>query len=186
MKKRFGIALSTIMVIASSNAYAKPPEQLTPLQLQALQSKEFSASKEDVFSALMNVFQDLGYQLQTADLQTGFITATSQTVNKTSLLQAFANVSSSGNTKVTATVTRQPNNTTRIRLNFLNTTNSSTNYGQNFQHDQQILDAKVYTSVWDKVDEALFMGNAEKATTPASQSSSSSAAGSDQKAAISH
>lgn len=155
------VILLLVAALASSTpAYAKKRPQLTPLELQALQSKEFETSKEVLFSSVMTVFGDLGYQIDNADLQTGFITANSATINKTNFLGALAGVASSGNTRATAFIEKLGNGMARVRLNFLSTSQSSSSYGQLSRSDRPILDPAVYNVAWDKIDEALFVRQA--------------------------
>jgi hypothetical protein len=149
------LALSLVLVSGAAEAKKKP--QLTPMELQALQSKEFETSKETLFASVMSVFQDLGYQVDNADVQTGFITAMSATQNKTSFFEALGGMNSSGNTRATAFVEKLPNNMARVRLNFLNSKNTSGQYGRQFKDDKPILDPVVYRTAWDKIDEALFV-----------------------------
>lgn len=164
MRKALFILLLAVATLPGS-AEAKKTPPLTPLELQALQSREFETSKENLFGAVMTVIQDLGYQVQSADLQTGFVTATSATQNKTSVWEALGGVSSSGSTKITAFIMSLPNSRTKVRLNFLSTKLMSSSYGQTSQQDAPILDAKIYTNAWDKIDEALFVMGALEAPT---------------------
>lgn len=93
-----------IALISSTPCLAKKKPQMTPMELQALQSHEYETSKEVLFASVVSVFQDLGYQLENADMPSGFITASSATKNKTSFMDVLAKQSSSGNTRVTAFV----------------------------------------------------------------------------------
>lgn len=164
MKKLFIMILASLLV--APPALAKKPPQMTPMELQAIQSREFEATKDTLFGAVMTVLQDQGYQLQSADLQTGFITGVSATVNKTNLLMAFAGMRASGNTKVTCFIQAMPGGQSRVRFNFLNTRNTSGQYGTNSQDDKPILDATVYRNVWEKIDEALFVAASLEPTSP--------------------
>jgi len=145
-------------------ALAKKAPALSPLELQALQSKEFETSKENLFNAVMTVVQDLGYQVQSADLQTGFLTAVSATEQKTNFLEALGGASSTANTKITAFVQALPNGMSRVRLNMLSSKTTSSLYGQNNQRDNLILDPVPYRNAWDKIDEALFVMGALEPT----------------------
>lgn len=149
------LAISSVSVEAKKK---QPP--LTPMELQAIQSKEFETTKEEAFSAVMTVFQDLGYQIESADLATGFITANSPTQNKTGFFEAWAGMQSSGNTKATAYVQNMPSKLVKIRLNFLNTRITSSAYGRSGQEDKPILAAAPYVAAWEKIDEALFVSSA--------------------------
>jgi hypothetical protein len=164
--RRIIIALSLASVVAPNVALAKKAPELTPLQLQAMQSRDFETSKENLFSATMTVLQDLGYQVQSADLNTGFITAVSATQNKANFWDVIGGASASGVTKVTVFIMSLPNGMAKVRLNFLSTKQTSSMYGQSSQQDKPILDTKVYTNAWDKIDEALFvMGALQPSTT---------------------
>lgn len=154
--KLFGAALAIGLTISGPSAYAKE-KKLTPLELQSIQAREFEVSKDDAFASVMTVIQDMGYTVDSADVASGFISASSPTVNKTNFLGAMVGMSASGNTRMTAFMQRMPNKMTRIRLNFVNSKNSSSAYGRNSAEDKPILEAKVYSNAWDKIDEALFV-----------------------------
>lgn len=159
------IALALALVSTTAADAAKAPA-LTPMQLQAMQQKEFDADKPSVFSSVVDVFQDLGYTINSADLTTGFITAESATVNKTSFWDALAYASSAGNTRATAFIESMPSGMTRVRLNFVSTKTSSMQYGQSMRQDKPIQDPAVYQRAFEKVDEALFVRKATNAPTP--------------------
>ena len=135
---------------------AKKPK-MTPMELQAIQSREFEVDKATAFGAVMTVVQDFGYTVQSADLQSGFITAASPTENKAGVLEALAGMSASGNTLMTAFLLGMPNGRTRVRLNFVNSKESSSAYGRDSRKDTPILDPAVYSNAWERIDEALFV-----------------------------
>ncbi len=175
MGRMLATAVLGIFAIISSPAEAKKKPQMTPMEIQALQSHEYETSKEILFASVVSVFQDLGYQLENADMPSGFITASSATQNKTSFLDVLAKQSSSGNTRTTAFVEAMPNGMARVRLNFLNSKTSSGMWGHQNKEDKAILDPQTYKIAWDKVDEAIFQRNALVATAkpnpPATQTS---------------
>ena len=147
----------------SGPALAKKKPELTSMELQALQSHEYETSKEVLFASVVSVFQDLGYQLENADMPSGFITASSATKNKTSFMDVLAKQTSSGNTRATAFVEGMPNGMARVRLNFLNSKLSSSMWGHQDKQDKAVLDPQTYKVAWDKIDEALFVRNATNA-----------------------
>lgn len=168
LKKNVSLAIAaSLAVCMAAPAYAKKAPQLTPMELQAIQSKEFQTPKETLFAATMSVFQDLGYTINSAEMQTGFITANSPMANKTNFWGAMAGVASQGMTRATAFVEAMPNGYSRIRLNFVNTVQSSSAYGRSSQADKPILDPAPYKAAWEKIDEALFVRNALAAPAPA-------------------
>lgn len=166
-KKLLAAALIGAAVVASP-ASAKKPPALTPMELQALQSREYKTSKDQVFSSIVSVFQDLGYQIGAADVTSGFISAGSANKNKTGFFEALAGVSSSGGSRVTAFVETMPSGYTRARLNFMNTKNSSSMYGSSSSKDTPVLDQKTYQVAFEHIEEALFERGALTKTAPAS------------------
>lgn len=159
------VALAVVLA-APGMAYAQKKGELTPMQLQAIQQKEFDAPKPAVFSSVMDVFQDLGYTVGSADMNTGFITAESATTNKTSFWEALAEVNSSGNTRATAFVEQMPSGLTRVRLNFVSTKQMSGSWGRQMRQDKPIQEPAVYQRAFEKVDEALFVRKAVNAPAP--------------------
>lgn len=173
----FSIAASAVL-FSSAPASAKKPPALTPMELQALQTHEYETTKEVLFASVVSVFQDLGYQLENADMPSGFITASSANKNKTNFWEAMSYRRSSGNSRVTAFVEAMPSGLARVRLNFMNSKTSSGLYGTS-KDDKAILDTQTYKVAWDKIDEAIFVRNATNAPakpgTPASVTSSPAA-----------
>lgn len=158
--KRFFLSLACIAVIAGPPAEAKKTPQLTAMEIQALQTREYETSKEVLFASVVSVLQDLGYQLANADLSSGFITASSPTKNKTSFLDALAKQRASGNTKVTAFIEQMAGGTSRVRLNFINSKTTAGDWGGSNAEDKPILDPETYQVAWDKIDEAIFVRSA--------------------------
>lgn len=165
MKRYLTALFFGLVAVCGSQASAKAAK-MTPMELQSIQSKEFEATKEVTFGAVMTVVQDLGYTVQSADLGTGFITAASPTENKTGVLEALTGTAASGNTVMTAFVMTMPNKMTRVRLNFVNSKSMSSNYGRDSRQDKPILDPQVYRAAWDKIDEALFVMGALESPVP--------------------
>lgn len=156
------------LALLSSPVEAKKKPELTPMELQALQSREYQTTKDQVFSSIVSVFQDLGYQISGADMGSGFITAGSANKNKTGFFEAMAGVSASGSTRATAFVESMPSGYTRARLNFMNTKNSSSAYGRSSANDKPILDSKTYQVAFERIEQALFERRAlTKTATPA-------------------
>jgi hypothetical protein len=155
MRKGTVVAALLGIAIIASPAQAKKAPVLTPMELQALQSREYQTGKDQVFPSVMSVFQDLGYQIGNADVTTGFITAGSANKNKTSFFEAMAGMQSSGASRVTAFIETMPSGLTRVRLNFMNTKNSSSRFGSS-ANDKPILEPKTYQIAFEHIEEALF------------------------------
>ena len=145
---------------------APPGPVLTPLEIQSLQTREFDHDKAVVFASAMSIFQDLGYMINSADLDTGLITtespATSDRVafpaRLTILpeLMVWSDVTSVVQTRATAFI-EQIGNRSRVRLNFVITRQDSSPHGQISRQDAPILDAAVYQNAFERIEDAIFV-----------------------------
>jgi hypothetical protein len=165
--KRGAILIASLIAITLGTPACARKVEMTPMELQALQSHEYKTTKDQVFASIVSVFQDLGYQVAQADMNSGFISAESANKNKTSFMDALARQSGSGSTKATAFIEQMPSGMTRVRLNFLNTKTTSGLYGGGKQ-DKPVLDQQTYLTAFNRIDEALFeRGALTKTATPA-------------------
>ena len=128
----------------------------SPSQLQALQQKQYQAEKAAVFGSVVEVLQDLGFTVDSADIQSGFVPAESATVNKTGLLDLLGSAESSGNTKATAFIEAMSGLSTRVRLNFVAIKTTSGSYGQGAREDTPIYDARLYQRMFSRIDAAVL------------------------------
>ena len=141
------------------------PQSKTSLEIQAYQSKQFDVDKKTAFNSAMSVFQDLGYIVNSANLDTGFITAESPTQGTKggeALWSFLAGMRVEGRTAVTAFVEELSPKSTKIRLNFVDRRKSSSEYGQQSNRDNPIQDPKIYQSAFDKISDAVFIRSAQK------------------------
>ncbi|WP_428407269.1 hypothetical protein [Hyphococcus sp.] len=150
---RNAVLISILVFLAGCAGNAKP--ELTPLELQALQTRELETDKEVAFSSVMSVFQDLGYTVESADKETGFITAFSASDSHRDWLLTGNRYTTQ--TRATAFVESVSTELTRVRLNFLTGTEASTWYGQKSKQDRQILDPLIYQTAFEKIETAVFI-----------------------------
>ena len=145
-------SVSSILVLCScaTNPYAN----MTPLQIQSLQTREFEAKKNIVFPSVISVFQDLGYTINNADMATGLISA--ESASKSSVGMALLGISKVTQTRATAFV-EEIGKKTKARLNFVEINKTSGQYGQNNREDTPILDAKIYENAFEKIKNAIFI-----------------------------
>lgn len=145
------VAASAQLIACASND--RP--QLTPMELQSLQTREYETVKETAFSSVMSVFQDLGYTVESADKETGFITAFSASDSHNDWMLTGNKYTTQ--TRATAFVEKITDKLTRVRLNFVTGTESSAWYGQRSKKDKPILDPAVYQAAFEKIENAIFV-----------------------------
>lgn len=125
----------------------------TSLELQAIQAREFEASKKVAFAAVFSVFQDYGYIIDSASIDTGFINAegpTSTGMKGDILLH-------SETTKATAFIEELGEDRTKVRLNFV-VKDIKTLF--KIESVSIIDDPVVYQNAFTKIQEAIFIRSA--------------------------
>jgi hypothetical protein len=170
---RRAIAVLCLAGCMSGCATAPTPTP-APLQVQVFQSRGYENGKTMVFGSVVSVFQDLGYIIDSADRDTGFITASSPTGDRTNLLEALSGTQTSGRTRATAFVEEIRPDFVTVRLNFVDSQRSS-NGGFGLtrgvvlgmgDRDTPILDPKTYQIAFEKIDDALFVRSGMRAQSP--------------------
>lgn len=151
--RRVVVACAIAFTTLLSGCVATQGPTKTSIELQAFQSKEYETSKKIAFAATMSVFQDLGYTIGSADLETGLITAKSPTTQQfvPFVGQQMKDV------KATAFIEHMGEKRAKIRLNFVNNTQTSSGYGMRGEREQPIEDPAVYQDTFTKIQKAIFV-----------------------------
>ncbi|MCA8837277.1 MAG: hypothetical protein K0U66_06950 [Gammaproteobacteria bacterium] len=166
--------LVPLLAVSLMSCFSDGPKQpeLTSLDKQALQTRMFKSTKVILFASVVSVLQDLGYNINTADKDSGFINAISpQTVTSSAGQKIFFGTTEQENTKVTAFIEELPQGT-RVRLTFLRTTKRTSGasafegdtYDGETTTDQPIYDRNLYTNAFNLVEEAIFIRTPTKST----------------------
>ena len=128
---------------------------MTPVQIQTIQTRNFPNDKDVVFRSVVSVFQDLGYTIKSADVVTGFIQADGP-AQSDKAIKFLTGSTITTQTKATAFV-EQINSFTQVRLNFVDTQESSTEFGAQERDEIPILDAQTYQNAFERIDSAIFV-----------------------------
>jgi hypothetical protein len=153
-------ALMVLGIFVFTGCASTTKSTKTSLELQAIQSKMFETNKDVAFPSVLSVFQDLGYIVDSADKDTGFITASSATENTTGFLASMGGHSQTSKTKATAFVEQITEGRSKVRLNFVTVNKGSSAYGRESQQDTVIEDAAVYETAFNKIGDAIFIRSA--------------------------
>jgi hypothetical protein len=154
--KKLIILAGLVIASVATPVLAKPKQELSPLQLQSMQTKEFETTKDQAFGAVMTVLQDSGYRIQSGDVQSGLITGVGSTTGKMS----YSLWSGFGKKKLTPIVSafiEQIGPVSKIRLNFIMAKVKSTVYGSQPQDEVPVIDSAVYQDAFEKIGQALFV-----------------------------
>ena len=147
--------LLTAVTMALLTACTQPGPTMTPLEIQSMQTRSFNASYNVAFSSTMSVFQDLGYTVNSAEKDTGLISAESATDSNVAALIFTGNTLTS-QTKATAFIERLKGKSV-VRLNFVQKMESSSGWGQQDRNDTPILDTTVYQNAFERIENAIFL-----------------------------
>lgn len=117
------------------------------IDLQAIQTRTVDQSYSVAFASVVSVFQDLGFTIQSADINTGLICSKSTTQLQSP--NAFESMFSSAavimrNTSGTAHVESFGEKSTSIRMSFVSYRKSTYAYGTALEDSKQITDAEFY------------------------------------------
>ncbi len=170
MRNTFIGATLAIAALFSSGCELMEEVNLTPMEIQAMQTREFDADKKVAFGAVMSVIQDLGFTVSGADLETGFIQAAGQsrsdrwTIGEQLFIFAISDEEidsqytvETSKEKLTAYIESTPSGGSRVRLNLIEETHYSGELGQNSTEDHRILEASVYQNAFERIGSAIFV-----------------------------
>jgi len=146
------LSLFTLAILSGCVSAYQPTK--SGLELQAFQKREFETSKEIAFKSVLTVFQDLGYTVESADYDSGFITAKSPTSQGLGFLALTAVML---DTRATAQIDDIRDNLTAIRLNFINRREETGGYGSKVEKSSPVDDPAIYENAFAKIREAIFI-----------------------------
>lgn len=153
--KKIYILLPILFILITGCETTKPKVNLTPLDIQSMQSRNYEHGKDIVFPSVMSVFQDLGYSINSADINTGLITAESA-ADSDKALKFWLGITKVSQTKANAFI-EEIGNETKVRINFVVTKKKSFGYGQTDREDEQILTPQPYQNAFEKIENAIFL-----------------------------
>ena len=161
-----------------------PPPPLTPVEIEQLQSRTFASSADSVFKATLGALQGLGYIIDNANMQAGFLSATTprQVVQANGdvgilegLLAALIVGAAAGLAgtptypdghvpadKITRHVrlsanARQRGSETILRISLVEVINRAGGRGQHSGADAPIHDGQSYEKIFQRIEDELFV-----------------------------
>lgn len=142
------------MLLLAACATTSEPQR-TPLEIQAIQSRSFEEPKRIVFPSVVSVFQDLGYTIQSADINTGLITSESA-ASSDGWHRFWTGQSRVEQTRATAFI-EEIGGQTNVRLNFVVVDERSGGWGQRDRQDTPILEPEAYQNAFERLENAIFI-----------------------------
>ena len=152
--KKF-LVIFPVLLLFLNACQMEPEINLTPLEIQSMQTRTYEKDKEIVLPSVMSVLQDLGYSIKTGDKNTGLITAES-TAKSNAAMKIWLGITEVSQTTADAFI-EEINGRTQVRINFINVVKQSSGYGQSDRQDKQILDPAPYQNAFEKIENAIFV-----------------------------
>lgn len=143
------LSLAAVLFLAGCATEYVPTK--TGLQLQSFQKREFPTSKRIAFSSVVTVFQDLGYIIGSADLETGFITAKNPAKSREGMF-----TTTTRDTRGTAFLEEINPKATSIRISFVKL-KSVSGTGSSGVDETPIEDPAFYAGIFEKIEQAIFI-----------------------------
>lgn len=139
-------------------AATAPQSDMTPLEIQSMQTRDYEESADVVFPSVVSVFQDLGYTIESADRASGFINARSAADSDLAsrILLGVTRVSQTKATGFIETIGER----TRVRVNFVDATETSSGWGQQDRAETPILEPQAYQNAFERIENAIFVRSA--------------------------
>lgn len=166
-KVAVSIAAAALLSIGALPVAAKEKKpEMTPLQIQSMQSRDVEGSYKTVFASVISVLQDAGYRIENADRDTGLVTGVGSSKGKLTY-NLFLGFGKSKKSPIVSAFIEEINPaTTRVRLNFVMAQLKSNAYGSQPQDEEPVLDAAVYQDAFEKINQAVFVRNSMAAPAP--------------------
>lgn len=161
----FLAGVASVAIMVGGPAVAKKQPQLSGLALQQIQAKEYEATKEVTFPAVMTILQDSGYRIQEADKDTGLITATASTKSKLTWAP-FVGFGKSKKTPVVSAYIEDRGAGSRIRLSFVMAKIKNNAYGTSLSDEEPIIDPATYRDAFERIEKEIFVRQALMAPKP--------------------
>ena len=137
-----------LFVLVALSPHVGRTQQASTLELQAIQSREFESSLKVAFTAVLSVFQDLAYNINSASLETGLVTAKSPAYNEFEFLVRYTK-----DERATAFVEPVGQGRVKIRLSIVRSRRA---LGRG-EEETPVTDPNVYQTAFAKIQNAIFI-----------------------------
>ncbi|MDR1528509.1 MAG: hypothetical protein LBS22_02915 [Puniceicoccales bacterium] len=135
------------------------PRVPTSVEIQSIQTREFDIPYKIAFASVVDVFQDLGFVIQSSDFTTGLIIAKGSVISKdVGFLEAMSGVHSKVVWNVgTAHLEELSDGKVSIRISFVTNAKVTLEYGASDESNKAIHDGEFYARFFDKIDKSIFV-----------------------------
>lgn len=148
------LAASLTGCITVDSVFGEQDAQISNVELQALQTREYEATEEQVFSAVIGAFQSYGFVVQSADRSTGLVIAKTTSDAE---INHLTGVTRTEYNKATAFVERVSDKRVSIRVSIVKHVSASGAYGGHGEKEAMRTTPKIYQDIFAKIEHSLFL-----------------------------
>lgn len=142
---RFCLAILILPMIVGCNE-----SLMTNLQRRDLQSKDLEGNYDNAFKANLQVFQDYGYIIKSADYDSGVIHGATATKRKSWLSGLMIS------SEITATIEQFQDNLIKERISIVDKSKSSSQYGTH-ENSKIVETPETYQKIYDDIQKEMFV-----------------------------
>ncbi len=128
--------------------------QISAVELEALQTREYEADYTQAFAAAIGAFQSYGYVIQSADRETGLLIAKT---TSDATLDALTGLTRVEYDKATAFLEQVAQGRVKIRVSIVKYVSAKSAYGGGGEKEAMRTKPDVYRNIFNKIDQALFL-----------------------------
>lgn len=158
MKKLCFLALAAPMILGGcvtvDSVFGEADAPLSAVALQALQTREFDATEDQAFQAVISTFQDYGYAVTSADKSTGLVLGKSTSEASLSHMTGLTRVEYN---KASAFIEKVAQNRVKIRVSIVKYVSARSAYGGGGEKEVVRTKPQMYQDIFNKIEQSLFL-----------------------------
>ena len=158
MKKFCFLALAAPMLLVGcvtvDSVFGESDAPLSAVALQALQTREFEATEDEAFRAVISTFQDYGYTISSADKTTGLVLGKTTSDASFSRMSRIVRVEYN---KASAFIEKVAQNRVKIRVSIVKYVSARTELGGGGEKEVVRTKPQMYQDIFNKIEQSLFL-----------------------------
>ena len=140
--------------VTVDSVFGELDPQVSAVELQALQTREFEGTEAQMFSATIGAFQSYGYAIQSADRATGLVIAKT---TSDATLNSFTGLTRVEYDKATAFIEKVAENRMKVRVSIVKYVSAKSGYGGGGEKEAMRTKPEMYQKIFTKIEESLFL-----------------------------
>ena len=158
MKKLCFLALAVPMMftgcVTVDSVFGEADAPISAVALQALQTREFDATPDQAFQAVISTFQDYGYAVTSADKATGLIMGKT---TSDATISSFTGITRVEYNKASAFIEQVAQNRVKIRVSIIKYVSARASTGGGGEKEVVRTKPQVYQDIFNKIEQSLFL-----------------------------